>query len=113
MLALPSLASADQRWGHYDNRYDRDRYVRREVCENFDYNISLRDVPRHVLYVVDRERQGRPIEAVQYVRRDGKIFYRFRIDGPGRRDIDMNLRVTPDGRILSVEPAGPELGRRW
>jgi hypothetical protein len=54
---------------------------------------------------VDCERRGRRIEAVQFVRRDGKEFYRFRIDDPSWRDRDVNIRVQPGGRLLSIEEA--------
>ncbi|HEY7118469.1 MAG TPA: hypothetical protein VH475_17905 [Tepidisphaeraceae bacterium] len=111
--AIPSFARADVRRDWHDNdryhdRYDHDRDVNRvdvRYERDFDTDVNIRDVPRVVLDTVDRERHGRRIEAVQYVLRDGKYFYRFRIDDPGRRDIDMNLRVNPGGRLLSIEEA--------
>ena len=101
---IPTFAKADYRRDYRDNdrryerhdRYDRDRYER-----DFDTDIPLRDVPRDVLRTIDRERGGRPIEAVQYVHRDGKYFYRFRIDTRGREDL--NFRINPAGRVLSVQ----------
>jgi len=86
-------------------RYDHDRDYRYSHYRDFDEDIDIRDVPWEVMRTVDRERRGRRIEAVQYVHRDGKFFYRFRIDDPHPRDRDMSIRVTPDGRILSIEEA--------
>ncbi len=114
---MTSSAMADYR---HDDRYDRDRVEHREIdrrievpkvivreddCD-FDREIGLSQVPARVLATLDCERHGKPIEAVQYVRRDGKLFYRFRLDG--RQDV--NLRISPDGRLLSVQEAGPEYG---
>jgi len=124
--AVPSLAQAaprrdrdDVRYredARYRDQYDhRDRDVRdyRDVrvsdraddCRDFDVNVSLRDVPRAVLATADCERHGNRIESVQYVRRDGKLFYRVRLDDPGPRDRDVNLRIQPGGRLLSVQEA--------
>jgi len=89
----------------HDDRYDRDDRYRHDHYRDFDENIDIRDVPREVLRAVDHERRDRRIESVQYVHRDGKFFYRFRIDDPHPRDRDMSIRVSPDGRILSVEEA--------
>lgn len=86
-------------------RYDHDDRYRSDHYRDFDENIDMRDVPREVRRAVDRERRDRRIESVQYVHRDGKFFYRFRIDDPHPRDRDMSIRVAPDGRILSVEDA--------
>jgi len=86
-------------------RYDRDDRYRHDHYRDFDENIDIRDVPRDVMRSIDRERRGRRIESVQYVHRDGKFFYRFRIDDPHPRDRDTSIRITPDGRILSVEEA--------
>jgi hypothetical protein len=94
--AIPSLARADG-WRD-DHRFDhRERYVERD----FDRDIPLRDMPRDVMRTIDRERRGGPIEAVQFVHRDGKYFYRLRIDTPGRDDL--NFRINPAGRVLSIQ----------
>ena len=97
---------------HFDRyrQFDRDSRIDirfdaeyREACPpNFDTNISLNDVPEAVM-CAERAQVGRGrIEAIQYVRRDGKLFYRFRIDGR----TDMNYRFAPNGDLLSVEAAG-------
>jgi len=107
----PKFVQADPRppvvrYDH-DDRYrnDHDDRYRSDHYRDFDENIDIRDVPRDVMRSVDRERRGRRIESVQYVHRDGKFFYRFRIDDPHPRDRDMSIRITPDGKILSVEEA--------
>jgi hypothetical protein len=107
--AVPSFASADWRdrdyrdRGGYYERYDRGYYDR-----DFDVDVPLSRVPHEVLRTVRHEARGRRIEAVQYVRRDGKLFYRVRVDDPGWRDRDVNIRVQPGGRLLSIEEA-----ERW
>src|ERR1043166_6427150 len=105
--AIPSMTQAapwrdrdDVRYredARYRDRYDhRDRDYRdyrandRDDCRDFDVEVSLRDVPGAVLATADCERHGNRIESVQYVRRDGKLFYRLRIDDPGWRDRDVN-----------------------
>ena len=49
--------------------------------------------------------QRRRLRAKQYVFRAGKYVSRVRIDDPGRHDRDVNLRVTPGGRLLTIEEA--------
>lgn len=110
MSAVPSFAKAD-------NRYDRDWRDRREsrdyrdyrddhrYYDDFDVDVPLSRVSRDALRTAEHEARGRRIESVQYVSRDGKVFYRFRIDDPGWRDRDVNIRVQPGGRLLSIEEA--------
>ena len=113
MSAVPSFAKAD-------NRYDRDRREyrdyrdrdyrdyhddRRYYTRDFDVDVPLSRVPREAIRTAECEARGRRIESVQYVSRDGKVFYRFRIDDPGRYDRDVNIRVQPGGRLLSIEEA--------
>ena len=112
MTAVPSFARADHRDYRDDRRdyrdyrrdyrdYRDDRYYDRDI----DVDIPLSRVPYEVMRTADDVRRGRRIEAVQFVRRDGKEFYRFRIDDPGRYDRDVNIRVQPGGRLLSIEEA--------
>lgn len=105
--AIPSVASADNWRDRYDSRYERLDHDdwRHERVRDFDRDISLRDVPGRVMDTIDHERRGRAIEEVQFVHRDGKFFYRFRIDDPGRHDRDLSIRVAEDGGLLSVEEA--------
>jgi hypothetical protein len=120
--ALPMTASADWRDRRDDDRrYERRddyRYDRRDdyrhdhrdydrhCNDDFDREISLRDVPRNVLESVNCETRGRGrIEAVQFVHRNGNFFYRFRMDDPRPRDNDVNIRVSPGGKIMGVEEA--------
>src|SRR4051812_7983965 len=112
MSAIPSFARADHRdyrddrreyreYRDYDQRDYRDD--RRYYTRDFDVDVPLSRVPREALWMVEHEARGRRIESVQYVSRDGKVFYRFRIDDPGRFDRDVNIRVQPGGRLLSIE----------
>ena len=113
MSAIPSFAKADSRYDRdwrerreyrdYDRRDYRDD--RRYYTRDFDVDVPLSRVPREALWTVEHEARGRRIESVQYVSRDGKVFYRFRIDDPGRFDRDVNIRVQPGGRLLSIEEA--------
>jgi hypothetical protein len=93
------------RYDHRDRDYRDSRVSDRDDCRDFDVDVSLRDVPRAVLATADCERHGNRIESVQYVRRDGKLFYRVRLDDPGPRDRDVNLRIQPGGRLLSIQEA--------
>jgi hypothetical protein len=119
---VPTFAMADGWRGREDSRFRdrrdvrdhrdyrdvrvvRERVVVQDDCRDFDTEVSLRDVPRAVLDTADCERHGRRIESVQYVRRDGKLFYRVRLDDPSPRDRDMNLRIQPGGRLLSIQEA--------
>lgn len=121
---IPTVARADhddwrQGGRDRDDRYERDRYRddrrddwrrdryedHRRIERDFDVDVPLNAVPRAAWETVNYERRGRRIEAVQYVFRDGKYFYRFRIDDPGWRDRDVNIRVTPGGRLLTIEEA--------
>jgi hypothetical protein len=124
--ALPTVAQADDYRGRdrYEDARHRDRYERDRGYDRldhhrhdhdrghvryqreFDVDIPLREVPRNVMETANYERRGYRIEAVQHVFRDGKFFYRFRIDDPGRRDRDMNIRIAANGRLLTVEEAG-------
>ena len=113
MSAVPSFARADHRdWRDRDYRDYRDRDYGRDYRDDhryydrdIDVDIPLSRVPYDVMRTADDVRRGRRIEAVQFVRRDGKEFYRFRIDDPGWRDRDVNIRVQPGGRLLSIEEA--------
>jgi hypothetical protein len=116
MTAVPTFARADHRDYRDDRRDYRDRDYRgrdyrdyrddrREYYRDIDVDIPLSRVPYEVMRTVDCERRGQRIEAVQFVRRDGKEFYRVRIDDPGRYDRDVNIRVQPGGRLLSIEEA--------
>jgi hypothetical protein len=123
MSAVPSFAKADSRYDRdwrdrreyrdrdYRDRDYRDRDYRdyrddrRVYARDFDVDVPLARVPREALRTAELEARGRRIESVQYVGRDGKLFYRFRIDDPGRYDRDVNIRVQPGGRLLSIEEA--------
>jgi hypothetical protein len=122
MSAIPSFAKADGRYDRDRREYrdyrdrdyrdyrDRDyrddrRDDRRYYTREFDVDVPLSRVPRQALRTAEIESRGRRIESVQYVSRDGKLFYRFRIDDPGRFDRDVNIRVQPGGRLLSIEEA--------
>ncbi len=95
---LPSSSRAD-------DRYDRWRDTHSDRNErNVDYDIPMKDVPPRVRETLNAERRGREIESVQFVRRDGKEFYRFRIDR--KHSADLSIRISPDGRLLSIEEAG-------
>lgn len=116
---VPAVSKADGR--HRDDYRDGRRIERVEIRERYDYgrgrhdhrhcepdvdrDIRLSDVPRRVMETADCERRGARIEAVQFVRRDGHEFYRFRIDHG--RGCDMNIRVARDGGLLGIEEAGP------
>jgi len=86
-------------------RYDHDGRYGRDV----DREISLTEVPREVRRTMDREigRLQRRIEHVWFVRRDGKEFYRVQVDRRGNDDL--SFRISPDGRLLSVQ----EVNDRW
>ncbi|MEZ0264574.1 MAG: hypothetical protein ACAI43_07600 [Phycisphaerae bacterium] len=102
---MTTSASADWRYGNrYDHGYDHRHDHYRPVYQSFDYNVSMNDVPWRVRETLRDVVRGRGIEAVQYVSRDGKLFYRFRVDR--RYGPDLNYRISPDGRLLSVEQAG-------
>jgi hypothetical protein len=107
----PRFVQADSRppvvrYDHNDRYRDDHRPdYNRNHYRDFDENIDIRDVPRDVMRTVEHERRGRRIESVQYVHRDGKFFYRFRIDDPHPRDRDVNIRVAPGGRLLSIQEA--------
>lgn len=90
---------------HVEIRREPIRYVTpiRDNCD-FDRPVNLCDVPARVLETARCESRGRQIEAVQFVSRDGKLFYRFRVDR--RFGEDVNLRISPDGRLLSVQEVG-------
>ena len=101
--AVPSIARADYGRGYRDadRRWERDRHDHGRYERDFDVNVSIRDVPHAVRHTIDDLRRGRRIESVQYVRRDGKYFYRFRVDARGHEDV--NFRINPGGRLLSVQ----------
>src|SRR4051812_34607725 len=93
---IPSVAKADD-WRRDRDRNDRYENVRREEYRreewrhdrfedrrddhryqrDFDVDVPLSSVSREALETINYERRGRRIEAVQYVFRDGKYFYRF------------------------------------
>jgi hypothetical protein len=107
--AVPSFARADygrdyrdsgRDYRDGDRRWERDRHDH-HVERDFDVNVSMRDVPHEVRHTIDDLRRGRAIESVQFVKRDGKYFYRFRVDARGRDDV--NFRINPAGRLLSVQ----------
>jgi hypothetical protein len=110
---VPSFAKADSRYDRDRREYrdyrDRDyrdyREDRRYYTRDFDVDVPLSRVPREAIWTAEHEARGRRIESVQYVSRDGKLFYRFRIDDPSWRDRDVNIRVQPGGRLLSIEEA--------
>ena len=113
MSAVPTFAKADGRydrdWRDHREYRDRDyrdyRDDRRYYTRDFDVDVPLSRVSREAIRTAECEARGRRIESVQFVCRDGKEFYRFRIDDPGRYDRDVNIRVQPGGRLLSIEEA--------
>ena len=107
---------------HRDVRRDHDRDVHRDVIverrpeiirervivrdpiiinSDCDEQVSLNSVPSCVLNTLDHQFGGR-IETVQFVRRDGQSFYRFRVDG---RRGDLDVRIALDGCFLGSAPA--------
>src|SRR3954468_17049527 len=73
--AVPTLASADWRRDDYrrddvrlreDIYRDQLRHDRRDFDDDFDRNISVREVPRNVLDTAEYERHGMRIESIQF-----------------------------------------------
>ncbi|HYE19441.1 MAG TPA: hypothetical protein VEA69_13405 [Tepidisphaeraceae bacterium] len=93
----------DRDWRDHDGRFGRD----------VDYNISMSEVPYRVRETLDRElgRLQRRVEQVWFVRRDGKEFYRFQVDRRGNDDL--SFRISPDGRLLSVQEVNDRFERRY
>lgn len=100
----------DVRHDHdYRDRDDRDGrrevvrrevIVRREVPRDIDTVVPVAEVPGCVLDTALREGNGRHVELVRFVRRDGREFYLVNMD---RRDkVDIVLRITPDGRVADL-----------
>ena len=120
MVAAPAMADwrpsytprpdhRDSRDWRYD-RYDRDRYERHDrfdrdgrYSRDIDTEIAMSEVPWRVRETLDRElgRMQRRVEKVWFVRRDGKEFYRFQVDR--HHNDDLSFRISPDGRLLSVQ----------
>jgi hypothetical protein len=68
-----------------------------------DYGVALSNVPGCVIDTLDHHGFGGQVEAVQFVRRDGQTFYRFRIDDGRHSDLD--VRIALDGDLLGIAPA--------
>lgn len=68
-----------------------------------DYGVAVGDVPGCVMDTIARHGFAGRVEAVQFVRRDGQTFYRFRIDDG--RHADLDVRIALDGDLLGIAPA--------
>lgn len=68
-----------------------------------DYGVALSGVPGCVVGTLDGQGFGGRVEAVQFVRRDGQTFYRFRVNNGPRGDLD--VRIALDGDLLGIAPA--------
>jgi hypothetical protein len=82
----------------------RERVIVRDpviISTDCDQPVSLNTVPGCVLNTLDRQAAGR-VETVQFVRRDGQTFYRFRVDA---RHGDLDVRIALDGDLLGIAPA--------
>jgi hypothetical protein len=82
----------------------RERVIVRDpviISADCDQPVSLNTVPGCVLNTLDRQCAGR-VETVQFVRRDGQTFYRFRVDA---RRGDLDVRIALDGNLLGIAPA--------
>jgi hypothetical protein len=63
-------------------------------------SILIADLPWEVHQTLDRERRGRGVKQILYVRRGNYTFYRCIIDTKGD---DVAIRISDNGRILSRE----------
>jgi hypothetical protein len=68
----------------------------------FGHETTMRQVelPWAVAQTLERERRGRPVKQILYVRRGAYTFYRCVIDTRGE---DLALRISDSGRVLSRE----------
>jgi hypothetical protein len=73
------------------------------VNDDCDYGVALGDVPGCVMDTLAHHGFAGQVEAVQFVRRDGQTFYRFRIDDG--RHADLDVRIALDGDLLGIAPA--------
>ena len=62
--------------------------------------MLIADLPWEVHQTLDRERRGRPVKQILYVRRGNYTFYRCIIDTRGD---DLAIRISDSGRVLSRE----------
>ena len=112
----PTMARADRFGGDRDrgpvvevrrdheDRYDRGREIhdRRDFHErDCDDAVGLPRVPRRVVETAERAGNGRHIESVRFIRRDGLEFYKFDMQHHGWKDLI--VRVAPDGCLLNAE----------
>lgn len=68
-----------------------------------DYGVALGDVPGCVMDTLTRRGFAGQVETVQFVRRDGQTFYRFRVDDG--RHADLDVRIALNGDLLGIAPA--------
>jgi hypothetical protein len=83
----------------------RDRVIVQQpvyVTTDIDQTVQLCDVPSCVASTLSREGYNGRVEAVQFVRRGGENFYRFRVDN-SRGCFD--LRISADGGFLGIGTA--------
>ena len=105
----------DDRGGERVLRVGDDGYLyeEREVqdiavgASGFDANrfghesaVKIVELPWAVSNALDRERRGRPVKEILYVRRGAYTFYRCLIDTRGD---DLAIRISDSGRVLSRE----------
>ncbi|MDB5322793.1 MAG: hypothetical protein JWN40_4424 [Phycisphaerales bacterium] len=71
-------------------------------ANRFGHEATMRQVelPWEVAQTLERERRGRPVKEILYVRRGAYTFYRCVIDTRGD---DVALRISDSGRVLSRE----------
>lgn len=88
----------------YEEREVPDIAFGRDSVENNRYGWERRfrpdELPWAVSQTLDRERRGRPVKEVTYVRRYSHSFYRCVIDSRGD---DIAIRIRGDGEIVSRE----------
>jgi hypothetical protein len=66
----------------------------------FERYVRYDDLPWDVRRTCDNERGNNPIRSIQFVRRDGREFYRVIVDTRGD---DLAIRINNAGKLLSVD----------
>ena len=87
--------------GVRDDHFRDERVITRVVEVDADTTVRLADVPRCVLDTVTAQCGGRAVETTEYVRRDGIVSYRFRLEGFHQEPI--LVTVAADGHLLGVD----------
>jgi Ni/Co efflux regulator RcnB len=101
-LGLSTFAPSAAEAGGFSSRIDvRYRDEDRNEHRDWDRSCDESDAPRRVIRAAYELGNGRSIRSIRHVHRWGRTFYIINMDA--RHKVDLELKITEDGRVLDLD----------